>query len=131
MTYLARHISISIDISAEKVYEFVSNPENLPQWAGGLSSSIRKEDKDWIADSPMGTVKIKFADRNKFGVLDHNVTLPTGQNVYNPMRVFQNNGGSELLFTLYQIKDMTEEQFNNDAKMVEKDLKKLKEILEK
>lgn len=131
MTFFARHISISIDKPVEEVYEFASNPRNLPKWAAGLSGSIRQVGEDWMADSPMGVVKVKFADRNKFGILDHNVTLPSGVEVYNPMRVFPNSDGSELVFTLYQLTDMSNEKFNNDAKLVEKDLNKLKEILEK
>ena len=131
MTFFARHISISIDKPANEVYDFVSNPENLPKWAAGLSGSIRKEGEDWVAESPMGKVKVKFADKNRFGVLDHYVTLPAGIDVYNPMRVCPNEKGSELIFTLYKFIDMTEKQFNDDAKMVEKDLRKLKEFLEK
>lgn len=100
MTFTAKHISVSINRSAAQIYEFVSNPENLPKWAAGLSGSIKRVDEDWIAESPMGTVKVKFAEKNKFGVLDHDVTLPSGVKVYNPMRVFPNNDGSELIFTL-------------------------------
>jgi hypothetical protein len=33
MTFIAKHISVSIDLSAAQVYEFASNPENLPKWA--------------------------------------------------------------------------------------------------
>jgi hypothetical protein len=98
MTFTAKHISVSINRSAAQVYEFASNPENLPQWAAGLSGSIKKVNEDWIAESPMGRVKVKFAEKNKFGVLDHDATLPSGVKVYNPMRVFPNNDGSELVF---------------------------------
>ncbi len=55
MTFTAKHISVSINRPAAQVYEFVSNPENLPKWAAGLSGSIKKIDEDWIAESPMGT----------------------------------------------------------------------------
>ena len=79
MTFMAKHISISINRSAAQVYEFASNPENLPKWAAGLSGSIKKVNEDWIAESPMGRVKVKFAEKNKFGVLDHEVTLPSGR----------------------------------------------------
>ena len=75
MTFMANHISVSIERCAAEVYEFASNPENLPQWAGGLSGSIKKVDDEWIAEAPMGTVKITFAEKNKFGILDHDVTL--------------------------------------------------------
>ena len=102
MTFMAKHISVSINRSAAQVYEFASNPKNLPKWAAGLSGSIKKVDEDWIAESPVGRVKVRFTERNQFGVLDHDVTLPSsGVKVYNPMRVLPNNDGSELVFTLY------------------------------
>jgi hypothetical protein len=44
----------------------------------GLSGSIQKINEDSIAESPMGRVKVKFAEKNKFGVFDHDVTLPSG-----------------------------------------------------
>ena len=65
MTFKSQHISVSINCSADELYEFASNPENLPKWAAGLSGSIKKVGEDWIADSPMGTIKVKFADKNK------------------------------------------------------------------
>ena len=123
------HISVSINRSADQVYEFASNPENLPKWAAGLSGSIKKVNGNWIADSPMGTVKAKFAAKNKFGVLDHDVTLPSGEKAYNPMRVFPNNDGSEVIFNLYRRPEMSDQMFIEDAKMVTRDLEKLKTLL--
>jgi hypothetical protein len=131
MTFMAKYISVSIERSAAQVYEFASNPENLPKWAGGLSGSIKKVDGDWIAESAMGRVKIAFAEKNKFGILDHDVTLSSGAKFYNPMRVFPNNDGSEVVFTLYRRPEMTDQNFVEDAESVERDLKKLKILLEK
>ena len=74
MTFESKHLSVSINRKADEVYEFASNPENLPQWAAGLSGSIEFVNGKWIADSPMGTVTVKFAARNEFGILDHTVT---------------------------------------------------------
>ena len=65
-------------VFSPQVYEFASNPENLPKWAAGLSGSIRKVNEEWIAESPMGRVKVKFAEKNKFRVWDHDVSLPSG-----------------------------------------------------
>jgi hypothetical protein len=128
---MAKHISVSIERRAAEVYEFASNPENLPQWAGGLGGSIKKVDDEWIAEAPMGTVKVKFAEQNKFGILDHNVTLSSGAKFYNPMRVFPNNDGSEVIFTLYRQAGMSDQKFADDAGSVERDLNKLKTLLEK
>jgi hypothetical protein len=127
----SRHVSISINNSTEKVYEFASDPENLPKWAAGVSGSIKNVNGEWIAESPMGMVKIKFADKNKFGILDHDVTLPSGETFYNPMRVFPNKGGSELIFTLYRRPGMSDRDFRKDEEQIKADLEKLKALVEK
>jgi hypothetical protein len=98
--------------------------------AAGLSGSIQKIAGDWIAESPMGLVKVKFADQNQYGVLDHEVTLPSGATVYNPMRVFPNNDGSEVVFTLYWRPEMSDQQLAEDAQAVMRDLQQLKRLLE-
>jgi hypothetical protein len=130
-TQQVRHISVSINRPPRSVYAFVSNPENLPKWATGLSGSIRKVKGEWIADAPMGKVKVKFAEENKFGVLDHEVVLESGVKVYNPMRVIANGKGSEILFTLIRQPEMSDKKFAEDAKWVKKDLRILKDLLEK
>jgi hypothetical protein len=131
MMFKSQHISVAINRSADEVYEFASNPENLPRWAAGLSGSIEKINGNWIAESPMGKVKVKFADENKFGILDHDVTLPSGEKFYNPMRVFPNDEGSEVIFTLYRRPDMTDQMFVEDAMAITGDLETLKTLLEK
>jgi uncharacterized membrane protein len=130
MTFKSQHISVSINRPADQVYEFASNPENWPKWASGLSSSIKNANGEWIAESPMGEVRVKFADKNKFGVLDHDVTTPSGTRVYNPLRVFPNNDGSEVVFTLYRRPEMSDQMFAQDAQAVTRDLEKLKNLLE-
>jgi len=130
MMFRSKHVSVSINCDTDEVYAFISNPENLPKWAAGLSGSIDNIKGDWIAESPMGTVKIEFAGKNNFGILDHHVTLPSGETVYNPMRVIPNNDGSELMFTLYQRPHMSAEMFAEDANAVTRDLGTLKTLLE-
>jgi len=130
-SFKSRQVSITIGLPPDKVYDFVSNPQNLPSWAGGLSGSIENINGEWIAESPMGKVKIKFADKNIFGVLDHDVTLPSGETFYNPMRVVSNGNGSELIFTLYQRPGMSEKDFKNDEEQIKKDLEKLRTLIEK
>lgn len=126
-----RHISVSIQRPPGEVYAFASNPANLSRWATGLGGSIRKEGDEWIADSPMGPIKIKFVSPNDFGILDHEVMLESGRKFYNPMRVIANGNGSEVVFTLIRQPDMTVDQYNQDAAWVEKDLGILKDLLEK
>jgi hypothetical protein len=130
-TRQVRHVSVSIDLPPHEVYSFVSDPQNLPQWATGLGGSIKNVAGEWIADSPMGKIRIKFAEKNAFGVLDHEVVLGSGVTINNPMRVIANEEGSEIVFTLIQQPDMSDEKFAEDAQWVEKDLRILKGLLEK
>jgi hypothetical protein len=78
----------------------------------------------------MGKIRIKFAEKNTFGVLDHEVILESGVRIENPMRVIANGEGSEIFFTLIRQPEMSDEKFEEDAKWVEKDLKILKGLLE-
>ena len=48
----------------------------------------------------MGRVGFAFTERNELGVLDHDVTLPSGETIHNPMRVIRDGDRSEVVFTL-------------------------------
>jgi hypothetical protein len=127
----SRTLSVSIACPPDKVYEFVSNPENIPKWAKGLGKSVSREGNYWIVESSLGSMRVRFAENNKFGVLDQYVTTPSGVEVYVPLRVLANGNGSEVIFTLFRLPDMTDEKYAEDSKMVEQDLKTLKDLLEK
>jgi hypothetical protein len=127
-----QHISVFIDRQPAEVYEFTSDPRNLTRWAAGLAQSeVGQEGDEWVADSPMGKVKIRFVPQNSYGVLDHDVTLESGVTVQNPMRVVRNGDGSELIFTLFRQPGMSDEKLAEDRAAVERDLRTLKELLER
>ena len=129
-TLKAKTLTVSIGRPPKYVYEFVSNPENLPKWAAGLCRSVRKADGEWIVETPGGAVKFRFVEQNEFGVLDHTVSPAPGEEISIPMRVVPNGSGSEVMFTVFQLPDMPDEKFAEDIKLVERDLKKLKALLE-
>lgn len=131
MHFPSRSLSVYIDRSTAEVYAFVSNSENLPKWAAGLAGSVKKSGGDWIVDTPQGPAKIRFAPKNDLGVLDHYVTIASGVEIYVPLRVIANGSGSEVTLTLFRLPDMSDQQYAEDQKAVERDLKTLKEILER
>ena len=123
-------ITMQINRPDSMVYEFASNPENLPQWVQSFCLSVRRSGDEWQMETPTGWVGIRFVPANDIGVLDHVVTLPDGQSILNPMRVVANGEGSEVMFTLFQLPGMSDEQFAKDAGMVGADLRTLKAVLE-
>lgn len=102
----------------------------MPRWAAGLSAGIRRDGKRWVTDSPVGVVEVAFVGPVGAGVLDHNVTLPDGEVVHNPLRVLRNDSGSEVVFTLYQRPGMSDPDVNADAELIRADLERLRSILE-
>jgi hypothetical protein len=130
----SRHVSIWIEAAPEVVYEFASDPHGWRQWAAGLAEGgLRQTAKGWLADSPMGEVTVEFSPPNEFGVLDHVVRLPSGEAVYNPLRVVPGGVGEprcEVLFTVRRREGMTEAEFDADAAAVAADLDTLRRLLE-
>ncbi len=123
-------ISISIKKDLKTVYEFISNLENLPRWASSTFPSIKEINGEWLIDTPQGQNKVKLAERNNFGILDHYVELPSGVEVYIPMRVVKNNDGSEVMVTVFQTTEMTNEVYGKDLQTVNIDLNQLKTVIE-
>jgi hypothetical protein len=130
-TVEARTITVRIDRPFATVSDFLAAPPNWNQWAFGLGKNIRQSTDGWIADSGGGTARIRFTPRNEFGVVDHTVIRPSGQRVYIPMRLIANGSGCELLFTLFREPKMSNTQFDSDAGFVQRDLNRLKSLMEK
>ena len=127
----SQHLSVHIRRSVAAVYDYASNPENLPDWAEGLSAGIDLVNGDWVSLSPMGRVIVEMAKPNDLGVLDHWVTTPEGDAFYNPMRVIEADGGCEVIFTLRRQPGMSDDAFEADAIAIVTDLATLKGILER
>lgn len=134
----SRHVSVWIDAHPEMVYEFAADPQTWPRWAAGLAQGgLRQTARGWVADSPMGEVIVEFAPPNPFGILDHVVRLPSGEAVYNPMRVVPGDVAAgayaarcEVVFAVRRRPGMSDEQFESDVAAVAADLMTLRRLIE-
>ncbi len=130
MTTETRHLSISVDCPLRLAYAWLAIPENFPLWAAGLATSLEEANGEWVAQSPVGSLKIRFSPRNEFGVLDHWVYPEAGGEIYVPLRVVPNGKGCELTLTLFRQPGMDDARFAADAELVRKDLEFARKILE-
>lgn len=130
MTLESKQLSETIERPASEVYDYACNPANLPEWAPGLGSAVSHSDGRWWVETESGRVGVEFAPRNDFGVLDHRVTLPSGEVVYVPLRVFANEEGCDIVFSLRRNPGMSEAEFERDAGLVRADFARLKQIVE-
>ena len=80
----------------------------------------------------MGEITIEFTPANDLGVLDHVVNLPSGEPVFNPLRVVPaGKEWCEVVFTLRRRPGMSDDEYTADAAAVTADLATLKRILER
>jgi len=124
------HVSVHVDRDPDLVHRYARDPAHLPQWAAGLASGVRQEQGRWFADAPFGTVEVRFVPPNPHRVLDHDVVLPDGTVMHNPMRVLAVDGGAEVVFTVLQRDGMDAAGFAADVAAVRADLLRLREVLE-
>lgn len=115
----SRHVSVWIDARSDVVYAFASDAAELPRWAAGL------------ADPALADADVEFVPSNEFGVLDHVVRLPSGEAVYNPMRVIPagDEARCEVVFTLRRRAGVSDAEFEADAAAVAADLERLRELV--
>ena len=126
----SRHLSVYVDRPVAEIYAFASDPANLPQWAPGLGNSMVQIDGNWFVETPEGRVRVTFAPKNEYGVLDHEVLTPSGETVYLPLRAIADGSGCEVVFTLRRRPGMTDAEFERDTALVSGDLALLKKVLE-
>lgn len=126
----SRTLSVWIDRDPDAVYAFLSVPENFMRWASGLAGSLAREGDGWVAETPEGTMPVRFTPPNPFRIADHWVIPPAGPEIAIPIRVLANGSGSEVTLHLFHLPEMDDARFARDAEWVERDLATLKRVLE-
>jgi hypothetical protein len=124
-----RTIGVSIARGPDQVHDFLANPENFPRWSEFITA-IKPAGNGWLATTPQGQVRMRFMPPNEFRVLDHWVEVNDTLTVHMPVRVLPNGEGSEVIFSVFRLAGLTDQQFEDDVGMVRRDLASLKRVLE-
>ena len=74
---------------------------------------------------------VEFAPANPYGVLDHDVTLPSGETITNPMRVVPNGDGCDVVFTVHRRTGVSASEFAADTDTVAADLATLRDLMQR
>ena len=132
MKKIARSTIKSVDIAAttEKVYTFLSNALNWPQYAVVNLKTVSPGQDGWFkAVTKFGEGEIKIHGVKELGVIDHIWRDPQATwKVF--ARVVPNGEGSTVMITLFQPAVMNDAQFDHAMAEMEIEMAKLKEIME-
>lgn len=133
MIKIAHSAVKSVDIQAgpEKVFSFLSNLLNWPEYAIVNLRSVSPGQDGWFkAVTKFGEGELKLNAAPEFGILDHTWKDPQASwQVYG--RVVPNGDGSTVSLTLFQPPVMDDQQFDQAMKEMDIEMNKLKEILER
>ena len=83
----------------------------------------------WYFIGPYGRSKIKFNQNRSLGILDHEY-IDEESSWKIPMRIIPNGNSSEVVIILNKPKQLTDEQFNERVKKINKLVISMKKILE-
>lgn len=129
--FKSRTIAIPIYRPYAEVYEFLVEPRNFPSWASNLGPDfVQMGDHEWATTTRNGRVILRFAPRNTFGILDHQVFLEGREAFTTPMRLIENDDGCEIIYTQFCRPGMSEEAFSSEVEWVTSDFEALRSLLE-
>lgn len=122
--------SITINAPVSKVFAFLSNLANWPKWAVNNVVAVKPGSSDWWAmETRTGLGRIRITTDEASGALDYDL-VSSGVQWSVSGRVIAKSGGSELALTFTQPPSASREAFEKQAGLADKELARLKEVLE-
>ena len=128
--YRAEVVHVSILATPRQVVDFLADVSNWRTWAPWVRGVARASARDWTLETDGGALRLHFVEANSLGILDHTVTLASGDIICNAMRVSANASGSELSMVVLQTPPATSVQFEQDVQAVRDDFGRIKRVVE-
>lgn len=122
--------SVDMRVSPERAFEFLNNLENWPKWAVVNMKSVKRAADGWFdTETRYGKGQLKMLSNKALGLLDHVWKDPQASWTV-PARVIPNGDGATFMMTFFQPPVLDDNAFDAAGKEVDKELAKLKEMLE-
>jgi hypothetical protein len=123
--------TINIQASPVRVWEFLNDLANWPQWAiHNVFSATPGENGYWNMEGPRGTQQVKMLSNKEFGILDQEFNNPLEGNWMVPCRVVAGSEGAHFMMSFTKPAAMPDEPFHKAVQLIEQEMEKLKELLE-
>ena len=124
-------LAVTIKRSPQEVYDFIADLSNWPKFSEFAANFERVHDSEYIAHTSQGDVRvIAHFDSQKL-ILDTDCILPSGESQLIPYRVVPNKIGAELMMTNFRAASSTRQEYDEQLRWMEVELKQIKRILER
>jgi hypothetical protein len=122
--------TITITAPPEEVLAFVGDGANLPRWAIGFATAVRRDEAGWIVTTGQGDVPTSIAVDASAGTVDFHMRPAPGVEAAAYARAVPNGEGTEFVFTQFQQPGTPDEVFDQLVAAVGHELGVLKALLE-
>ncbi len=124
--------TINIKTNPDIVWDYVNDVSKWAEWAIHNVISVKQgENGFWHMNGPRGTSKVKMQSHKVTGILDHDFIDPGEGHWSVPCRVVVGSLGSHFMITFTKPEQMPDEAFELGMKLLDEELLKLKQILER
>lgn len=123
-------VSVSINASPSKVWDFVSDIHNWPKFSEFASDIEKVKDGEWIFHTSQGDTRVIEKFNKEYLLLDHVCIVSSGDEQFIPYRVVPNGKGSELIMTNQQTAGVSDAEYAEQLKWMKDELQKIKEFQE-
>jgi Polyketide cyclase / dehydrase and lipid transport len=98
----------------ERVFDYMSDVENLPRWATEFARELRREGDRWIVRNNLGELVFEIRADERTGVIDMLAGPTEDELAVFPTRVVAlPDGTSAYSFTMFQAPGMPDELFES------------------
>lgn len=126
----ASTVQITIARPWREVCEFLAQPQRYAAWASWVGPTLRCERGEWSVRRPDGAhAKVRFSERNAFGVADHWVLEDEDRAVLVALRTVPHGEASEVLLTFFREAGCGEAAWHQQQQAMLRDLRRLQALL--
>lgn len=124
--------TINITANPDKVWDYVNDLSKWAEWAIHNVTSVKiGKDGFWLMEGPRGTSKVRMKSNKALGILDHDFIDPGEGHWIVPCRVVAGSEGAHFMITFTKPAPMPDEAFVKGMRLLDEELLKIKERLEK
>ncbi len=122
--------SITINAPVSRVFTFVANLANWPKWAIANVVAVKPGTSEWWAmETRTGLGRIRIRPEEASGVLDYDL-ISSGVQWKVAARVVAKGSGSEFTLEFSPPPSISKEAFDKQVGLADKELARLKQLLE-
>jgi len=127
-----RHATVTtvLDAPERKVFDYLADIQNLPEWATEFAREVRREGEDYKVVNGLGEFYFEIPADRSSGVIDM-YAGPTKEAmaVFPTRTISLPDGRTAFSFTMFQAPDMPDELFEAQHASLERELAGLERLI--